>query len=245
MQSVAYSLGASILISSFSLAGLLFLAIKAETLQKYLLGLVALSTGTLLGGAFLHLIPEGLEYLDPETFFGIVLVSFIAFFLLEKVIHWRHCHNGECEVHTFGYINLVGDALHNFIDGAIIALAFMADFYLGVTTALALAFHEIPQEIGDFGVLLYAGFEKKKALALNVLVALTSVLGTFAGLYYLNTNQNALGYLLPVAAGSFLYISTSDLLPEIRDQTNQAASVRAVLLFLVGVVLMQALKLFG
>ena len=127
-----------------------------------------------MGGAFLHLMPEALETnTDHTDIFLIILVGFILFFIMEKVLHWRHCHKGKCNVHTFSYMNLIGDSIHNFTDGLIIAASFFVSPYFGLTTSIAIAAHEIPQEIGDFGVLIYGGFKKKKAIVLNFLVALT------------------------------------------------------------------------
>ena len=155
---------ACLLISSGALVGVFSLALAKESAKKILLLLVGLSAGTLMGGAFLHLLPEALEGMQINNVFGILILAFIIFFCIEKVFHWRHCHKEECEVHSFGPMNLIGDSVHNFIDGLIIAATFLVDVKLGVATAVAIAFHEIPQEIGDFGVLIYSGYSKAKAL---------------------------------------------------------------------------------
>ena len=189
MSTLAYIVIVSFLISSGSLVGILFLAFRKKITEKILLYLVSLSAGTLMGGAFLHLMPEALEKLSSPFLFSLVLASFILFFLIEKLLHWRHCHKEVCPVHTFGYMNLIGDSIHNFIDGLIIAATFLIDIKLGVATSLAIAFHEIPQEIGDFGVLLYAGFKKAKALILNFSVALTTVVGAIVG-YFLSFRRS-------------------------------------------------------
>ena len=195
-----------------------------------------------MGGAFLHLMPEGLERLPAATLFPLVLASFVLFYLIEKVLHWRHCHKEGCEIHPFGYINLIGDSVHNFIDGLIIATAFLIDIRLGITTSIAIAFHEIPQEIGDFGVLLYAGFKKTKALTLNFLVALVVVIGGIVG-YFLSFSLAGLTiYFLPIAAGGFLYISTSDLIPEIRKERDIKRSFISFAFFLVGIAIMYLAK---
>ena len=167
MPVLSYILISCFLISSGALIGIFSLAANKERLKKALLLLVGLSAGTLMGGAFIHLMPEASEQLPSTVLFSLVLASFILFFLIEKLLHWRHCHKEVCPVHTFGYMNLIGDGIHNFIDGLIIAATFLIDVRLGIATSLAIAFHEIPQEIGDFGVLLYAGFKKAKALILN------------------------------------------------------------------------------
>ena len=185
MPVLAYIIIASFLISSGALIGIFSLAARKETLKKILLYLVSLSAGTLMGGAFLHLMPESLESLSATAVFSIVLLSFIIFYLIEKLLRWRHCHDEDCEDHTFGYMNLVGDGIHNFIDGLIIAATFLIDIRLGITTSIAIAFHEIPQEIGDFGVLIYAGFKRARALTLNFLIALIAMVGGIAG-YFLS-----------------------------------------------------------
>jgi zinc and cadmium transporter len=190
----------------------------------------------------LHLLPEAITLVPPATVFSLTLAAFILFFVIERLLFWRHCHHGNCGVHTFGYLNLIGDALHNFIDGLIIAATFLVDPALGVSTALAVALHEIPQEIGDFGVLLYSGFSRSKAILANLAVAFTAVLGGIVGYALHDTGINLEGYLLPVAAGGFLYIAAADLMPEIRKETNRAKSLVAFGLFLTGIILMILFK---
>lgn len=230
---------ANLLISMGGLIGILTFSFDEVKVKKVLLFLVALSAGALMGGAFLHLLPEASENLESVVLYRTVLLSFILFFLIEKVLHWRHCHNGgKCDIHTFGYMNLFGDSIHNFIDGLIIAGAFIADFRLGIATCIAVALHEIPQEIGDFGVLLYSGFSRKKALVSNFAVALMAVLGGVSG-YYLSTHsRNFLNYLLPFAAGGFIYIAASDLMPEIRKEQHLKKSALSFGIFLLGVGIM-------
>jgi len=232
------------IISLGGFAGVLTLTLQKDKLSKILLLLVAFSAGALMGGAFLHLLPEGLELLGSGIF-PVVLFSFVFFFVVEKILHWRHCHKGECDVHTFGSMNLVGDAIHNFIDGMIIAAAFMADFRLGVTSTIAVALHEIPQEIGDFGVLLYSGFSVKKALTSNVAVAMTAVLGGVVGYYLSSFIENISSFLIPFAAGGFIYIASSDLMPEIRKEKSLRKSMSSMGLFLAGIILMAVLKIIG
>lgn len=217
------------------------LMLKKDLLKRITLFLVALSAGSFMGGAFLHILPEATENLEAEKLFGIVLISFVSFFLLEKLLHWRHCHKGECSVHSFGYMNLVGDSVHNFIDGLIIASTFMIDPKLGLITTFAIALHEIPQEVGDFGVLIHAGFKRKKALIINYLVALMVVFGGITGYIISSKLESALPMLLPLAAGGFIYIASSDLMPEIRNETNFKKSILSLLFFLLGILLMLAL----
>jgi len=224
---------------------ILFLYLKKETLNKITIFLVSLSTGALMGGAFLHLLPEASQEIEINKLYLIVLIAFIFFFFMEKLLFWRHCHKKNCPVHTFGYMNLFGDALHNFIDGLVIASTFLTNFKLGVATTLAIALHEIPQEIGDFGVLIHAGFKKKKALIINYIVALTVVLGGVVGYFISFSLQNAIPYLLPFAAGGFIYIAASDLMPEIRKETNLKKSINSFIIFILGIVLMFTVKLIN
>jgi len=223
---------------------ILLLFLKKELLLKITLYLVSLSAGVMMGGAFLHLLPEALEKISNGNLFFVVLASFVFFFLIEKVFHWRHCHDGYCKIHTFGYMNLLGDGAHNFIDGLIIAATFLIDLKLGFVTTFAVALHEIPQEIGDFGVLIHAGFKKKKALVVNYLVALSVVLGGIVGYFLSSILFNLIPYLLPVAAGGFIYIAASDLIPEIKKETKTKRSLISFLVFILGIVLMFVLKFF-
>ena len=243
MATLIYIIIASFLISVGALVGIFTLAMQEKKLNKILLLLVSLSAGALMGGAFIHLLPEASEKLEGISIYGTVLLSFITFFFIEKLFHWRHCHKGKCDVHTFGYMNLCGDAVHNFIDGLILAATFIADIRLGIITTLAIALHEIPQEIGDFGVLLYAGFKKEKALLANFLVALTVVLGGVVG-YFLSFLESYFIYLLPFAAGGFIYIAASDLMPEIRKEQSLKKSLASFGVFLIGVLIMYLVTYF-
>jgi zinc and cadmium transporter len=242
-------LGLIILVTSIislgSLVGILTLAVNERKLESLLILLVSLSAGTMIGGAVIHLLPKASEYLTGEMVYSLVLGSFILSFLLEKLLQWRHCHKGKCEVHTFGYMNLIGDGVHNFIDGLVIAAAFLTDIRLGLVTSLAIALHEIPQEIGDFGVLLYAGFKKRRALILNLLVALTVVVGGIAGYWLSFVIEGLTPVMLPVAAGGFIYIAASDLMPEIRKETRLIKSLGSFAVFLSGVLLMILVKQVG
>lgn len=245
MEKLIYIIAANFFISLASLVGVFTLSIKEKTLSKFLLFLISLSAGALMGGAFLHLLPEASEKLNNENMFSIVLFSFVFFFLIEKLLHWRHCHKKNCDVHTFGYMNLFGDAIHNFIDGLVIASTFLIDIKLGIITSFAIALHEIPQEIGDFGVLLYSGFSRKKALISNFLVALTAVLGGIVGYLLSFQIEDMTSYLLPFAAGGFIYIAASDLMPEIRKETNFRKSLISFGIFLIGILIMFLVKFLG
>lgn len=247
MSVLAYILAATVIISAGSLVGVFTLSIKEQFLQKILLTLVSLSSGAMLGGAFLHLAPEGLEQNEPSVFFMIMLAALIIYFLIEKLLHWRHCHkHGGCEVHhSMGYMNLVGDGVHNFIDGLVIAATFMVSIPLGITTTIAIALHEIPQEVGDFGVLLYSGFTRKKALLANLLTAFVSVVGGLVGWALAYRVDHLSRFLIPVAAGGFIYIALSDLLPEIRKGSSLRAFLFNFTFILAGIGLMLLAKLWG
>lgn len=235
-------LASTFIVSIISLIGVVTLAIKEKFLKTILLLLIAFSAGALIGGAFLHLIPEAIEKSNPQEVFILVLAGFVLFFLLEKYLYWRHCHDGICDVHTFSYLNLIGDGLHNFIDGLVIAGSFIASLRLGIFTTLLVIIHEIPQELGDFGVLVYGGFSRQKALFYNFLSALTAFGGAILG-YFLSTKISGFSYiLLSFTAGGFIYISSSDLIPEIHKETEQKKSFLSLVFFLLGIALMFILR---
>jgi zinc and cadmium transporter len=246
MFELAYILLATFIVSLISFVGVVALALKDKILNKILLILIGLSAGALMGGAFLHLLPEAVGNSKGLDVYLFVLVGFILFFLIEKVLHWRHCHKGECDVHTFQYMNLVGDSIHNFIDGLIMAASFVVSIPLGVTTTIAIATHEIPQEIGDFGVLLYGGFSKKRAITLNFVVALTAVLGGIVGFFVSNLIDNIVIFILPFAAGGFIYIAATDLVPEIRKELDMKKYMATLIVFICGILIMWVTKvIFG
>jgi zinc and cadmium transporter len=241
MHTLGLIIAATFGVSFLSLAALLVLTFKKSWLHQSLLGLVALSAGGLMGAAFLHLLPEAVEHFpDSKLPFMVTLASFVAFFLLERVLHWQHCHDDECEVHSFGYLNLIGDTLHNFLDGLIIAAAFLVDPQLGWITTLAIAAHEIPQELGDFGVLVHAGFSRKIAILANFGIALTAILGGVLGYFIGEASEHFVPYLIAVAAGGFLYIASSDLLPELRKEQQLSKTIVSFVLFVAGVLLVAA-----
>ncbi|MCK5300906.1 MAG: ZIP family metal transporter [Thermoplasmatales archaeon] len=242
MIELVYILISTIMITFIAFIGIFTLAINENILKKIVLVLVSLSAGALMGGAFLHLIPESIEEANESNIFIVVLIGFIIFFIIEKILHWRHCHDGKCDVHTFHYMNLIGDSIHNFIDGLIIAAGFMVSIPLGFTTTIAIVAHEIPQEIGDFGVLIYGGFEKKKALILNFLVSFTIVIGGFVGYLLSNIIENYVFILLSFAAGGFIYIAATDLIPEIKKEVDIRKSILTMLIFILGIILMWIIK---
>jgi zinc and cadmium transporter len=188
----------TIFVSLISLVGVFTLALKDEWLKKIVSFLVNLSIGVLIGVAFLDLIPEAQEKAGNSNIFFYVLIGFFLFFLIEKIFHWRHCHEEDCPIHSFAYINLLGDAVHNLTDGLIIGASFFFDFRLGLITVLAVVLHEIPHEIGNFGVLVYAGFKKTKALFFNFITALTAILGGILGFFLSGYINNFIGFCFPL-----------------------------------------------
>lgn len=239
MEAIYYILLSTFLISLISFIGILTLALKKKLLNKILLFLVSLAAGALIGGAFLHLIPEALEF--TNNIFLYVLIGFTLFFLIEKILHWHHCLKAH-KIKTFGYMNLFGDGVHNLIDGLIIAAGFVTNIQLGIITSIAVALHEIPQEVGDFGVLVYSGFTRAKALIFNFITALTAIFGGLIG-YYLSTYiQNSVKFLLAFAAGGFIYIAASDLIPELRKEKILKKSLINFIIFILGILIMYGLR---
>lgn len=243
MQVLLYILLSVLFISAISFIGVFTLAWKKSKMHGVLSSLVALAAGTMMGTAFLHLLPEAAENLDSHQLFMMVLASFITFFIVEKFLHWRHCHEDNCNTHSFGYMNLLGDGIHNFLDGLIIAAAYAGSVELGIATTLAVILHEIPQEIGDFGVLIKAGYTVKRALFLNFLGALTAVAGGVVGFALAGQAEGFVTILTPFAAGSFLYIAATDLLPQLQEEKHPQKSLQSLGIFLLGVALMFVLQL--
>lgn len=239
-----YTIISVFIVSLISLVGVFTLSIDQKKLYKILIYFVSLSAGTLMGDAFIHLIPEAFESAENKIFISLgVLLGIIISFILEKVLHWRHCHKEPCEKHPhpFSYVILFGDTVHNFIDGLIIAASYLASIPLGITTSIAVVLHEIPQEIGDFGSLIYGGFPIKKALAFNFLSAIFAILGALVVLVLGNNTENFASLLLPFAAGGFIYISGSDLIPELHKHNTIKHGVIQVLTFMAGIGIMLGL----
>jgi len=228
-------LSSAFLISLISLIGIFTFFIKENLLHRVLFYLIGFSAGGLLGGAFLHLLPEALEQAESQIVFIYLILGFISFFILERYLHWRHCHEGVCSVHAFTYLNLIGDSIHNFADGLVIGASFLVSIRFGIITSLAIILHEIPQEIGDFGVLVYGGFSKFKALYYNFVTALTCIVGAILG-YFISANiQNFSPFLLSFTAGGFIYIAACDLVPELHKQEDLRKGISSMFAFLGGI----------
>ena len=221
----AYALGSVILVSLLSLVGVFFLAADNARLQKMLLFLVSLAIGGLTGDAFIHLIPQSFEQLGAKLSTSLfIILGMLIFFGLEKAIRWRHCHipTSEQHVHPVAALNIIGDGVHNFIDGLLIGATYMVSIPIGLATTVAVILHEIPQEIGDFGVLVHAGISVKKAILLNFATALAAVLGTILSLTIGAQFQPFSLVMLPITAGGFIYIAGSDLIPEVQAECGGA-----------------------
>lgn len=233
-----YTIVSLILVSSISLIGVFFFSFKEEKLKKILIFLVSFAVGGLLGDAFIHLIPESFEKLGSNLMTSLlILAGIFIFFTLEKFIRWRHCHIpiSEEHIHPLATMNLIGDAVHNFIDGMLVGASFIVSIPLGVSTTIAIVLHEIPQEIGEFGVLLHSGMAAKKALFLNLLSGFFALLGGIIALVVSSQIENFALYLLPITAGGFIYIGGSDLMPELQHETKVSSSVYQFLSILLGV----------
>lgn len=232
-----------------------FLLLPEASRGRLIPHLISFAIGALLGAAFLALLPHallGAGVDDPHDITLTVLLGILVFFLLEKLVLWRHCHHSHCEVHgtedehthaiathhapAAGTLILIGDTMHNLVDGVLIAAAFLTDEHLGIVTALAVATHEIPQELGDFSILLHSGFSRMKALLYNILSSLSTVIGALAAYYALGDVQHIVPYVLAVAAASFIYIAVADLIPGLHERTAAREALTQILLILAGVV---------
>lgn len=231
------------MMSAIALVGSVTLFLKPATLQRIILPLVAFSAGSVIGGAFFHMIPAGLaEYGSADSFFVWLLAGFSVFFALEQFMHWHHCNRAKASCRKpLSYLILIGDGLHNFIGGLAIVGTFLVDIRLGVMAWLAAAAHQIPQELGDFGVLLHSGWTRGRALLFNVLSALTFLLGGLIA--YFAAFRFDVSFLIPFAAGNFLYIGAADLISEINKHQDRSANVENFAGFAVGVLLMLLIKL--
>ncbi len=236
---------ATIFVSLISLVGILVI-FKKHNKKSFLKALISVAAGALLSVSLLDMLPEAIEaeIYDVHQIMMVVLVSIVFFFLLERVFHWHHCH---CDDHgkpntkdkkNLALINLVGDGIHNFVDGALIASAFLIDFHAGLMVTLAVVLHEIPQEISDFGVLLYAGLSKAKAIFYNLVTALIAIVGALVFYYFGSILQNIIPLVLAFAAGNFIYLATADLIPELHHGENKKNIIYHSIWLVVGVLLM-------
>jgi zinc and cadmium transporter len=254
MELLLWIIGFSLLggIASVILASS-FLLLSENSRMVAVPHLVSFAVGALLGASFLGLLPHALEHEYPVDAHNVgltLLLGLLTFFLLEKLVLWRHCHHDHCDGHlpegdhqhthnrkqAAGTLILIGDTIHNFVDGILIAAAFMTDIHLGIVTALAIAAHEIPQELGDFVILLHSGFNRKKALFYNILASLGTVIGALLAYFALSDMQHLLPYILIIAASSFIYIAVADLIPGLHNKVKPSETLQQVLLIAAGTV---------
>lgn len=223
--------------SLLGLIGVVTLWMNQKKLNSIVFILVAFSAGALLGGGFFHLFAEALNNFQTMDALYLFIAGFIMFFILEKALFWHHCHKGVCDVHPYSYLILLGDALHNFIDGLVIAASFFVSVPFGLITTLMIISHEVPQELGNFGILIHGGFKKMKALFYNFFAQLTCIIGGIAG-FFASGATNFSNYLIPIAAGGFIYIAASDLIPELHDEKILKKSILSFMVFLAGLAFM-------
>ena len=236
-----------IAISMISLIGVLTLWLTDKKLKKAFIYLVSFSAGGLLGDAFIHLIPEAVGDAGLELSASILIIlGILSSFIVERFLQWRHCHipTSNEHPHSFAYMNLFGDAVHNLIDGIIVGGSYLASIPLGISTTIAVTFHEIPQELGDFSVLVYGGFNKRKALFFNFLTALTAIFGAIISFIIGSAIEGFVPLVIPFAAGNFIYIAGSDLIPELRkDEPNPRKAALQVASISLGIITMLFLLL--
>ena len=241
MNTFFWILCSTVLVGLLGLIGIVSIFFRKKSLNKLLFVLIAFSAGALLAGAFFHLLSESLVKLSSTTTFLFLMVGFVMFFVLERFLHWHHCHDGNCEVHPVSYLILIGDGIHNAIDGLVIAASFLVSNPLGLVTTLLIIGHEIPQELGNFGILVYGGFSRAKAIIYSFIAQLTCVIGGILGYFFLN-HANWSIYLLPFTAGGFIYISCSDLIPELHKEPDLRKTVLSFMFFIIGLAFIIGLK---
>jgi zinc and cadmium transporter len=236
----AYALVSVLIISSISLVGIVTLSLSDKVMRKLLQFLVSFAAGGLFGGAFFHLIPEA-----AEDGFGLhipiaIMLGLLVFLMLESFIHWRHCHvpTSKSHPHPLGIMNIIGDGFHNLIDGLVIGGAYLASIPLGIATTIAVLFHEVPQEMGDFGILIHAGFSKAKALLFNFLSALAAFVGVVISIIIGTRIGGFVEFLIPFTAGGFIYIAGSDIIPEMRKECEPSKSLFQFIALVLGIVVM-------
>ncbi len=243
-QTWQYAMGSVLLVSLASLVGVVTLSLSQDLLKRLLIFLVSFAVGSLLGGAFIHLLPEAFASdLNPLSVSLFALGGIIFFFIIEKFFRWRHCRHETTanHIHPVVPMNIFGDALHNLIDGVLIGVSYSVSIPLGMATTIAVVLHEIPQEIGDFGILIHGGLSVKKALMFNFASALSAIVGVILALSIGVAIEDAMLYLIPFIAGGFIYIASSDLIPELHHNTNVLHSLLQLLAVIGGIIIMVGL----
>jgi zinc and cadmium transporter len=238
MIELIYAILAGLTISLISLALVLVVSFREKILDEILLPLVALSAGAVIGGAFLHLLPEAIELTEEELIFPTILIGFIVFYILEKSLHHHHINKKGEHAHTFHYMTIIGASIHSVLDGIIIVASFVVSIPIGIATFIMVASHEIPKKVGDFGVLVYGGINKKRAIIINFILSLGLVIGAIFGFIISRNTEKATEILLPLAAGGFIYIGAADLLPEFRKEIDLRKSIIVFEFFILGILIM-------
>ncbi len=246
IETWGYTLGSVFVVSCISLAGIFTLSLSGKILSRLMVYMVSFAAGTLFGGAFIHLLPKAFAEAGNPIFVSIwTIVGLMTFFIMEKFFRWRHCHipTSEEHVHPIVPMNVIGDGMHNFIDGVLIGVSFTVSVPLGMATTAAVIFHEIPQEIGDFGILVHGGLSVKKALWLNFLSALMAVLGAVSALWLGDIISGFTDMMIPITAGGFIYIAGSDLIPEMHHATEIKKSLLQFIMMISGIAIMMILAI--
>jgi zinc and cadmium transporter len=252
LSSLINILIATVVVSLFSLVGIYALSLKEKTLHSILLVLVAFSAGSIIGAAYFNLLPEAIEFFEEKSVvFIYITIGFVLFFFLERFIYWYHGHGHEADISGtlaeraatkgFAYLNLIGDGVHNFVDGTVIAASFLIGFSVGLATTVAVIFHELPQEMGDYGILVYAGFKRGRALLLNFVVATTVILGGIFAVSLIGMIEALSGLLIALLAGGFIYLAASELIPELHEEKSFKKSVIQFIMFILGISLIWSL----
>ena len=242
MDALLWIIAITLLDGILALVGAFGFLMKKDTLAKVSFVLVSFSAGALFAGGLFHMLSESLLQMSSMEAFSYLVVGFILFFIIERVLRWHHCHEqDECKTHPFSYLILVGDSVHNFIDGLVIAASFLVGIPFGIITSILIIGHEIPQEIANFGVLVYGGFSRTKSLLSNFAVQLTAIIGGLVGYFFVGSGGLST-YLLPFAAGGFIYIATSDLIPELHREENTKKATISFIILLLGIIFMVWLK---
>lgn len=249
--STLYTILATLVTFISSFIGIFTISLNEKTLHRVLTVLVAYSAGTILGAALFDLLPEAVELVDEELVYPIIAFGFVFFLLLERTIYWYHGHghshefeHDEEETKSFAYLNLIGDFIHNFVDGMIIAASFINSVSVGVAATIAVIFHELPQEMGDYGILVYAGIERRKALILNSFAALSVVAGGLFGSFFLSAMEQMEGYMVAFSAGAFIFLSASELIPEMHEEKDRKKALIQLVVLIVGMATIYALGLY-
>jgi len=250
IQTSIYAIASVIIVSLFSVVVALPFFIKKKVSQRTLLFLLSVSVGVLLSTVFMHFLPEVTHHYSMKVAFYI-LTGFMLMFILEKFVHYHHskkCEDGEC-AHGHAYnvapVNLIGDGIHNFIDGIVIAGSYAVNVGLGIAATISIIFHEIPQEVADFGVLLYSGMSRKKALIFNFLSAITAILGTIIGLVFVSKSQDFTHFIIPFAIGNFIYIAASNLLPQLHRHCKLKDTLLHIFAIVLGVAIISLVTFFS